>query len=130
MSVRPFRVTLLLWLVLTVTAWNAIRAWTALSWRSTLLEFNSSPGALFLGISGLFWFILGITLLYGILGRKGWARALLLCSIIGYLVFYWMERLIWEDPRLNWPLALIAQLLLVMFIIFTSAALTREAHVR
>ncbi len=43
MSKPPFRVTLLLWLVLFLTAWNALRLWTALAWHNVLNEFSAQP---------------------------------------------------------------------------------------
>ena len=40
MSKQPFRVTLLLWLVLTLTTWNFIRFWTALEWREVFQDLS------------------------------------------------------------------------------------------
>jgi hypothetical protein len=130
MSKPPFRVTLLLWLVLFLTAWNALRLWTAIAWHNVLNEFSTQPISTITAVSGAFWMVTGIILLWSIWQRKAWAAKLLLGASAGYTVWYWCERLIWQNPHPNWPFAVIVNLVLIVFILFTTKSLTREAHER
>jgi hypothetical protein len=130
MTKLSFRVTLLYCLVLTLTAWNGLRLWTALAWQNTLTEFSASPPPIILAISGAFWMVTGIILLWSIWQRKAWAATLLVGVAAGYTVWYWGERLIWQNPQPNWLFAVIVNLALLIFILFTSKLLAREAHER
>ena len=130
MNKLPFRVTLLLWLVLFLTAWNALRLWTALAWRDTLNEFSSKPAYTVIAASGAFWMSMGIILLWSIWQNKAWAAKLLIGVSAGYTVWYWSERLIWQAPHPNWPFAVIVNLVLLVFILLVTQSLTREAHER
>jgi hypothetical protein len=126
----PFRVTLTIWLVLTITVWNILRAWTALSWQATLAEFSAKPAPWVTALSGGIWAITGIVLVWSILQRKDWASKLLIGVAAGYSIWYWSERLIWQSPRSNWLFAVVANLVIVGFILFSTRSMTREAYER
>ena len=130
MSKPRFRVTLLLCLVLILTAWNAVRLWTAIAWQNVLNEFSTQPVSSITAISGAIWMVAGIILLWSIWQKKAWAANLLLGATAGYTVWYWSERLIWQNPHPNWPFAVIVNLILIVFILFTRKTLTKEAHER
>lgn len=130
MNKPPFRVTLLLWLVLFLTVWNALRLWTALAWRNVLNEFSAQPTSTITAVSGVFWMVTGIILLWSIWQKKAWASKLLLGVAAGYTVWYWSERLAWQSPHPNWLFAVIVNLVLIIFILFTTKSLTRETHER
>jgi hypothetical protein len=130
MNKPPFRVTLLLWLVLTLSAWNGLRLWTALTWHNIVDEFSAQPSSTIIAISGSVWMVTGIILIWGIWLKKAWAVKLLLGASAGYTVWYWSERLIWQTPHPNWLFAVIVNLGLLAFILFTIKPLTREAHER
>jgi len=129
MNKLSFRVTLLLWLVLSLTAWNALRLWTAIAWHNALNEFSAQPTTI-TAISGAFWMTTGIILLWSIGQKKAWAAKLLLGASAGCTVWYWGERFIWQNPHPNWLFAVIVNLALLVFILFTTKLLTREAHER
>jgi hypothetical protein len=124
------RVTLLLWLVLTLSAWNALRLWTALAWHNVLDEFSAQPASTVTTICGAVWMVTGVILIWSIWQKKGWAAKLLFGASAGYTVWYWSERLIWQTPHPNWLFAVIVNLALLIFILFTKRSLTREAHER
>jgi hypothetical protein len=126
----PFRVTLLLCLVLLFTAWNILRVWTALAWQNTLREFSSQPAVWIIVLSGLVWAVTGILIIGSTWQGKPWAKKMLLGATIGYQVWYWGGQLIWQMPRPNWQFAVILNLLLVIFIIYTTKSPTREAYER
>ena len=62
---RPFSVTILLWLVLSLTVWSGLRLASAIQWWGTLLEFASPPGPLYIAISAGIWLIVGIGVVVG-----------------------------------------------------------------
>jgi hypothetical protein len=128
---RPsFRVTLLTWLVLITSAWNGLRLWTALAWRDALTEFSASPPPIVTAISGGVWMIAGIVLVWGVWQKKDWAANLLVGTASGYSVWYWVERLVWQNPHPNRSFAVIVNLAGVVFILFNARLLSREAHER
>jgi multisubunit Na+/H+ antiporter MnhE subunit len=65
---------------------------------------------------------------WGIWQKKAWTAKLLLGAAAGYTVWYWSERLIWQRPHPNWPFAVIVNLVLLGFILFTTKSLSREAY--
>jgi hypothetical protein len=130
MTNRPFRVTLSLWLVLLFTIWNILRVWTAIEWRAVLLEFGVLLGPVYLVISGALWFVVGVALIIGILRIITWARFVLLWRAAGYTIWYWIDRLVWQEPRPNWPFVLILNLVLLVFVIFASNSLARNSYER
>jgi hypothetical protein len=124
----PFRVTILLSLVLLFTIWNAVRAWTAFSWRNVLTEFYTAP--LYIGVSGLIWLSIGIWLLLSLWRQESYARILLIASAASYTVWVWTGRLFFQAPRENWPFALVINLVLLSFAIFASNYWRSEVHER
>jgi hypothetical protein len=72
--------------------------------------------------------VIGMLLVWGIWQRKAWTANLLPGASAGYTVWYWSERLIWESPHPNWPFAVIVNLVLLGFILFTIKSLSREAY--
>jgi len=134
---RPFSVTILLWLVLSLTAWSGLRLATSIHWWGTLLEFATPPGPLYIAISGGFWLIASISLLWGIWRAKAWIRYALLGAGAGFAVWYWCDRLLFQMQRANWVFALIATVLLLIILsvcVFAPGTYTffskREAHDR
>jgi hypothetical protein len=128
MNKQPFRVTLLLLLVLILTIWNLIRVWTSLAWSEVLNEFSSQPSSIIITVSGAIWMFAGIFTLWSIWQKKAWMAKLILGAAAGYIVWYWSERLIWQRPHPNWPFAVIVNLVLLGFILFTTKSLSREAY--
>ena len=74
---RPFGVTLLLWLVLSLSAWGAVRLFAVLRWWNVLNEFGAHLNPVYLFITGAGWIIAGGVLLWGLFslncGRIGWS---------------------------------------------------------
>jgi hypothetical protein len=110
---RPFGVTLLLWLVLSLSAWGVVRLLAALRWWDVLNEFGASLSPLYLSISGIGWAVVGVVLLFGLFSGRPWTRLAIPISIILWLMGYWVERLAFESPRANLPFAFIASVLLL-----------------
>ncbi len=110
---RPFGVTLLLWLVLTLSAWGVVRLFAALRWWAVLNEFGARLSPLYLSITGAGWVLVGGALLWGLFSGKSWPRWAIPASILLWLVGYWIERLFFESSRANLLFALIASILLL-----------------
>jgi hypothetical protein len=110
---RPFGVTLLLWMVLILTAWGAVRFFAALRWWDVLNEFGASLSPLYLSVTGAGWGAAGCVLLVGILRRKQWAAPGTAAFILLWLIEYWIERIFFQSERANLPFALMSSILVV-----------------
>ena len=117
---RPYSVTLLLWLVLSLSAWGAVRLFAALRWWNVLDEFGARLSPPYLSITGAGWLVVGIVLLWGLFNGKPWTRLAIPVSIFIWVLEYWIERIFFEASRANFWFALIASILLFI-IVFISA---------
>ena len=128
---RPFRVTLLLWLVLSLSVWGAVRLLGAFRWWNVLNEFASRLSPLYLSITGAGWILIGGMLLWSVFSRKSWARLAIPAATFLWIIEYWVERLFFEAPRENFPFALIASILLVIVtLVSTFDRKTRRFFIR
>jgi hypothetical protein len=117
---RPFGVTLLLWLVLSLSAWGAVRLFGAFRWWNVLNEFGARLSPLYLAVTGAGWILVGGVLLWRLFTGKSWARLAIPASIFLWMMEYWVERTFFESPRANFLFALIASILLLV-VTFVSA---------
>jgi len=117
---RPFGVTLLLWLVLSLSAWGVVRLLGAFRWWNVMSEFGPRLDPLYLSITGAGWILIGGVLLWSLFSGRSWTRLAIPAAIFLWIIEYWVERLFFEAPRENFPFALIASLLLVV-VTFVSA---------
>jgi hypothetical protein len=137
MTRRPFSVTILLWLVLSLTAWSGLRLYSAIQWWGTLQEFASPPGPLYIAISAGVWLAASFLLLWGMWQVKAWIRYALLGAGATLAVWYWSDRLLLQRPSGNWPFVLVLTILLLAVLVvcvFAPGTKTffskREAHDR
>lgn len=116
-SKRPFRITLVAWLVLISTALNLVRVATSLTWGEAIQSYAPQPGALYIGMTGGLWAILGLLILWALWGRKPWALRALLGGAWLYAAWSWTDRLVFESTSTaNWRFALLVTVLLLGFI--------------
>jgi len=128
---RPFGVTLLMWMVLTLTVWGALRSVAALHWWDILVEFDSSLGPLYLALTGAGWSVAGCVLLWSMFTGRPWAPPAVLLSAIICLLEYWLERTLFQAPRADLPFALIGTvLILIITLAITRHKGTREFFTR
>ena len=111
---KPFGVTLLLWMVLILSAWGVTRFVAALQTWDVLHEFNASLSPLYLSITGAGWGVAGSGLLSGIWMRKSWTRHMIITSIFIWLIEYWLERILFQPPRANLPFALVCSVIVII----------------
>lgn len=127
---RPVSVTLTLWLVLILSALNLLRAWTALAWKDVLTEFSARLTPDVSAGVGIFWAAIGLVLWWGIRRGKAWAGTMLPAAGAGYTVWYWGERVFFQNPRENFWFAVILNLALLILIFVTKKTMMREAYER
>ena len=109
---RPFGVTLLLWMVLSLLAWGVIRLTASLRAWNVLSEFGSSP--VYLSITGAGWGVAGGALLSSILNARAWTRPAIAASAFLWLAEYWIERIFFQSPRANMPFALTFSIIVIV----------------
>ena len=113
---RPGTVTTLLWMVLCLVAWNAIRMISALANWNLLREFAPHPGPIYILVTAAAW-AAGWFAIWRLLRRRhDRARTYALIAAVGYALWWWLDRLLLQEPRPNWPFALTATLVLLAFI--------------
>jgi hypothetical protein len=119
MKLKPsLSVTLLIWLVLSFTGWNAVRFATSLAWNDTLDTYAPRPGAFYIGGTGAVWTLAGIFLLWSIWRGAGWTRKALLTASGLYAAWVWMDRLfVQARTQANWPFALLSTILLLAYMV-------------
>ncbi|MFT3894885.1 MAG: hypothetical protein QM730_24915 [Anaerolineales bacterium] len=96
---RPLGVTLLLWMVLSLSAWGAVRFAASLRWWDVLSMFDSRLSPVYLSISGAGWVLAGGVLIWGALSRKRWAYPAIPTYFILWLTVYWIERVLLSIPK-------------------------------
>lgn len=113
---RPFSVTILVWLVLSLTVWSGLRLYSAIQWWSTLLEFASPPGPWYIVISGGIWLMVSMLLFWGMWQATVWIQYALLGAGAGFTVWYWSDRLLFQMSSENWPFMLVGTVLLLILV--------------
>jgi hypothetical protein len=113
MTKRPASVTSLLFVVLTLTTWNAIRLGAALAGWNVLKEFAPLPGPLYIALTASFWTLSGLATWMAIRRRTPRARSHFAFYVLGYTLWWWADRLLLQNPNPNWPFALGLTILLL-----------------
>jgi hypothetical protein len=93
-------------MVLSLSAWGAVRLLAALRWWDVLYEFDARLSPLFLSITGAGWVAAGGVLLFGLWTGKAWARPAFVTAILLWLIEYWIERIFFQSSRANLYFAL------------------------
>ena len=127
---RSFPVTLIQLTVLIILISNVISAWTVLAWRDVLTEFSASLPPITSAIMGGVWASIGGVLYWSIWQKKAWAGKMLLGTATSYTVWYWSERLFFQNPRPNTIFAVIVNLGLFIIIYYAIKSMSREAYER
>jgi hypothetical protein len=101
-------------MVLSLSAWGAVRLLAALRWWNVLNEFEARLSPLYLSITGAVWIVIGAVLLWGLFSAKLWTVRAFPAFVFLWIVQYWVERIFFESPRPNAAFVLIATVLLFM----------------
>ena len=105
---RPRSVTLLVILVLTVAVVNLIRIAQAIQQWEFLEEFSPVP-PIYLLISGCFWGMAGLLLVWGLWTGRKWAPVWTGLAFLAYSAYFWVDRLAlpgYPGRNANWVFAL------------------------
>ena len=128
---RPFGVTLLLWLVLSLSAWGAVRLIAALRFWNMLNEFEARLSPIYLSITGAGWMVAGALLLWGLFRGTRWTYWAIPASVALWIVQYWTERIFFQSPRANISFALLFTVLLfILTLISVFNRKTKEFLIR
>jgi hypothetical protein len=103
---RPFSATTLLFVVLCLTAWNAIRLYAAISDWDSLAEFSPRPGPIYIAATASFWILSGLALFNFLRRPNIRAQTFSAMYVFGYIAWAWTDRLLLQQARPNWPFAL------------------------
>ena len=114
---KPFGVTILIWMVLSLAGWSFVRLGASISQWEILAEFAPKPGPLYIALSGAFWILVSIPTAWALWRRKFWARTAVMLAAPAFAGWYWFDRLVLQNPRPSWPFALSTTILLLLLII-------------
>jgi hypothetical protein len=112
---RPTSVTLLALFVLGLAFWNGLRLVQAIIFWSILVEYQAAPGPLYAAIGGGVWLLAGLSIVWGMWQGKVWAWFAALGGLAGYVLWYWFDRLVLQEPHSNWPFALVSTFISILF---------------
>jgi len=116
---RPLGVTILLGIVLSLSAWNGLRLVQAIRFWDILGEYQVRNGPAYLAVSGAAWLVAGLVLAWGLAHGLAWGRGLTALGAVGYTAWIWFDRLVIQATRSNGAFALIVTILLFTFTILT-----------
>jgi hypothetical protein len=108
----------MLFVVLSLSAWNAIRLVAAISEWDLLAEFAPRPGPLYITASASFWTLTGLALWMAIRRRNRYAQLATAAYVTGYAVWWWADRLLLQVPQANGPFAAILTVFLLVVTAF------------
>ncbi len=112
----PFRITLLIILVLITTVWSAVRLFTAIAWSSTLQVYEPTLRVAYVGTSGAFWTMAGAFVLWSFWRGKRFSRLTLLVAAGGYAIWAWIDRLLIQPgAHPNWRFDLVVTAVLLIY---------------
>ena len=121
---RPFPVTCLIALVLTLTVTQLLRAWAALSAFNFYSEMLELSPAYFV-LSGLTWGVLGIWLAGGLWRGAAWAPRAARLGLVAFAVIGWLDRLLLQaqgPQTISWAFQL-AVTTILLITVFAALAL-------
>lgn len=94
---RPFSVTLLIILGLSIVSFYLVRLIQTLSQWTYLLTLRSYL-PVYLALSAVTWASIGLTVVWGLWKGRSWAPNAVRISYLAYLVYYWIDTLLVTDP--------------------------------
>jgi len=111
----PGPVRVLIVLAALLAAWGATRVSAAAIFWNVLRQYPMHGGPLYPACSGAFWLLGALWAIWSLLTRRRRAWQLAAGVLGGYVVWYWLDRLLWQSPRPNWPFALVLSLVWLFF---------------
>lgn len=131
---RPFSVTILSYLVLSLIVWSILRLIAIIRWWRTLQDYSNIFLLIYVSVSAVIWLFVGLILFYGLKSKKAWIQNMLIVTGACYVVWYWCDRIFVQWQHANWIFALFASILLLIIGMIgvkhpkTKFYLQRETH--
>jgi len=94
---RPFSVTLLIILGLSIVGFNLVRLTQTLSQWTYLLTLRSYLPA-YLALSAIVWCSVGLTVIWGLWTGKHWAPNAVRIAYVVFLIYYWLDTFLVTNP--------------------------------
>jgi uncharacterized membrane protein (DUF2068 family) len=113
---RPVRVSILALMMLFVAVINGLRLSETIYFWKTLEEYGAYQ--LYICISGGVWLITGLFLVWGLWRGKSWGRIAAIYGTACYTAWYWLDRLILQEPHSNLSFAMIINIIVLVIIFF------------
>lgn len=110
---RPIEIVALCSMAGIFALWNALRFGNALAFWTTLAGYGRTP--LYLALTGAVWLVAGLVDVVGLWFGKHWGQLMTLLLAGLYLLWYWFDRLLLQQPHANWPFALVCTFLGCLF---------------
>jgi hypothetical protein len=107
-----------MFMVLILTAWNAIRLGASIANWDLLKEFAPRPGPIYIAASASFWTFYGLALWMALRRRNPRSKSASAIFMLGYAAWWWADRLLLQTPSPNWPFALALTIFLLMLTAF------------
>jgi hypothetical protein len=123
---RPFSVTLLIILGLSIVGFNLVRLTQTLS-QWTFLNALRSYLPAYLALTAIAWGSIGLTIVWGLWTGKHWAPNVVRIGYVIFLIYYWLDTLLVTNPAgrgSNQALIICLQIISLVFVfgIFASPA--------
>lgn len=129
---RPVRISLLAISMCIVSIWCALRLVEAIRFWQILSEYHARPGPAYIAATGGFWSLAGIALAGGLWAGKLWGWYGMFVGAAGYVLWFWVDRQVFQYPQTNGPFALVWSLigLAGVLLILLSSKTVRFFHSR
>ena len=119
MKKRPFRITLLIWVVLFFSTGNLLRLGASIYFGQTLKEYNIRTSPYYLAATGIFWCLVGLFIIWCLRHKINRSQVIILVAGIGYSAWYWFDRLIFQYPRSSCLFAIVIMVALLTFLFYS-----------
>ena len=137
---RPWSVTLLVLIVLTITIINFLRLVLSL-WSWSFITSRSTISPAYLALTGLIWSMAGAVLIWSLWTAKPWSPKLMQAVGLTYALYYWLDQIFLKDHPVggasgtlqiilptNWPFAFGVTVVLLLFMEWTLSRAKVKAY--
>ena len=114
MRFRPLNIKLLAFLAISLSLVNMVRVIASIKYWQTLVQYDARSGPGYSLTTGLIGAVAFFILFLGIWNHKPWAWRWTFYSAFIYSSWYWLDRLLLQYPRPNWPFALIVNTIMIL----------------
>ncbi len=114
---RPIGIIILTAFILFYSAWNGLRLGEVFFFWKTLAKYGNHP--FYIALSGGIWLTSGLVIAWGLWMSRTWCKLAAATGAITYTIWYWLDRLLLQEPHANWPFSLIVNIIILILIFLT-----------